>query len=222
MIQISRNPETAIHVKQSCIPLQKARIGFYHSLIKATRLLSGEILVSTSSSDEHDIQAILLWLPPKYRMSITSFSFLYQSGFIGTMLDYGIRGIYRVNFVYEANVELLFKTAGIKSEECAFVQMIAVNPENILQRQGYARNLLQWQMERHWWQLPNIPVCLDTSTEQGVRAYEQLGFSKIGDMPVDTGTDTLGFPATIGSEEWSKGQINCRQRVMVRHNTNNP
>lgn len=189
-------------------------MSFYCSLIKAIRLLQGLILVL--SDDHGNIHAILLWLPPHRRLSISKLATLYQSGFLSTMLSYGLAGIHRVNFVFEGNVDKMFAQAGVRAEEYGFVQMLAANPTH--QGNGSASRLLAWQMARHHAEHADVGVVLDTTTEAGVRAYKRLGFEEIGSMPVRAGTDSMGFLLRADATEEAKivAEKGCVQRVMIR------
>jgi len=150
-------------------------------------------------------------------MGITKLSALYYSGFLGTILAYGIVGTYRINFVFEANVDAMFAKAGIPAEGYGFVQMLAANPEN--RGKGSASRLLKWRMRRHNEEYPGVPVVLDTTTTEGVRAYLRLGFEEVGSVAVDTGTDSAGFNLSKDASEEVRraGRETCVQRVMAYH-----
>jgi len=149
-------------------------------------------------------------------MSITKLATLYQSGFLGSILAYGVSCVYRVNFVFEANVDNMFTKAGVDAENCGFVQMLAANP--VFKGNGSASRLLAWQLERHAVEYPGVDVVLDTTTESGLRAYTRLSFVQIASTSVNTGTDALGvLLAKDASEETrAAGRRTCRQWVMIR------
>lgn len=191
-IKIPDSADEALKIKQSASALQQARVGFYHSVIKMTRLLGGDILISKSQSTEAlQVQAILLWLPAHHQLSALPVITLYQSGFFKVMWDYGVRGVYKVLFVYEDDVHKMFKKAGTNVEDGALVQMLVANPE--FNGHGYASKLLWWKMQHHWAENPGIDVHLDTGSDYGQKVYERLGFATIGKMYVHSGTDADGF-----------------------------
>ncbi|OAL39051.1 hypothetical protein AYO20_01802 [Fonsecaea nubica] len=221
--------------------LQKTRVRFYRSLISATRLIGGSVLVAeinTSDGDDNvaeattststtqtDIGAILLWLPPHKRMGPFELGKLWQSGFLGLMLPwhYGPRGFYRIEFIFEENIRKMWtrtlpelQPRGFKEEECAFVQMIASNPKYAGKR--YASALLRHQVEQHFAEFPDRPVILDTTTTQAIRAYERLGFKLLAETPVDTGTDATGMKLKSNASEEIRKEAKevCIQRVMAR------
>ncbi|KAF2435973.1 hypothetical protein EJ08DRAFT_655677 [Tothia fuscella] len=207
---------------------QSSRRQFYLSLIKLTRLHGGDIHVNLIRSDEHnghdDYGAILLWLPPgKQGGSIfTELPLLYQSGFLNLTLPwkYGPGAFHRTDSVYETNVREMFdatlKPRGFNPRECGFVQMLAANP--VYAGKGYASKLLAWRIAKHFEEFPTVPVILDTSTEQGVRTYERMGFDLLDERNVDTGTDALGIKLAKGVDESvrEEGRRTCVQRVMLR------
>lgn len=191
-------------------PLLRARVRFYMSLVKATRLVGGEVLVNVVSepSDSQDAEygAILLWLPPHRRMSITNVGTLYSSGFLRTMYEYGLGGIYRIEGVFEANIAKMFKAVGVVESDHDFVQMLASNPE--YQGKRYASQLLRWKIETLE---GRGSVVLDTTTTQGLKAYERMGFELLGEMEVQTGCDDLGIRLGKGKTSEAKHI----QRVMM-------
>jgi ribosomal protein S18 acetylase RimI-like enzyme len=199
----------------SLTSLQRARVEFYLSLIKATRLLGGEVLVnvispsnsSVDSQDPEDVSygAILLWLPPHKRMGITNLATLYSSGFLRTMYKYGFTGIHRVDSIFEANIAKMFKAAKVVEADHNFVQMLASNPE--YQGKRYASQLLRWKIES----LGEGSVVLDTTTAQGIRAYERMGFKLLGEIEVQTGCDEHGIKLRKGETSTAKHI----QRVMM-------
>ena len=62
------------------------------------------------------------------------------------------------------------------------------------------------------------PVWLDTSVDEGVRAYEEVGFEVLGSCGVETGADEVGiaFGDGVGEEERARARVRSRQWVMVR------
>ena len=212
--------------------LQSCRVQLYLSLIKMTRLLGGSILIASvpTSSDNadrsgKDVRAILLRLPPFKRMSIFDLPKLWQLGFLSLILpwNYGITGFYRIQLVFEANVKSMFARSlsdlpsrGFREEDCGFVQMLASNPSYA--GKGYASTLLKYQMERHFEQHPSQPVILDTTTMQGIKAYEKLDFRLLAQTAVQTNTDARGIRLKTDQDEKVRedGRKTCIQRVMVK------
>ncbi|KIY02459.1 uncharacterized protein Z520_02598 [Fonsecaea multimorphosa CBS 102226] len=211
---------------------QKTRVRFYRSLIKVTRLLGGQVLVTEvhapddgNATTQPDIGAILLWLPPKKRMGTFDILELWKSGLLGLMLPwhYGLTGFYRIQFVFEENIHKMWTRTlpdlppkGFKEDECAFVQMIASNPKYA--GKGYASALLAFQIDQHFALFPDRPVLLDTTTTQGIRAYERLGFKLLAETPVDSGTDARGIKLKSNASEEIRKEAReiCIQRVMAK------
>lgn len=195
--------------------MSRSRYAFYRALIKAVRLLKGQVLVNESDDEPRIIQAILLWLPPHARLQISSVATLMSSGMFSAMLSYGAAGIYRLNFTFEGNIAKLFKQANVDDAACGFVQMLASNPKCAGRRAS--SRLLEWQMARHWERLPSVPIVLDTTTEQAIRAYEKLGFDILGSIPVRSGTDKDGFKLAAGATEEVRTEAKqvTIQRIML-------
>ncbi|OCT49792.1 hypothetical protein CLCR_07390 [Cladophialophora carrionii] len=221
--------------------LQRSRVRFYLGLIKVTRLIGGIVLVAevpptatgtataANSADAtratRDIGAILLWLPPSKRLGGLDIPTLWRSGLLSLMLPwhYGLTGFYRIDLVFEENIAKMWARTlpdlppqGFKESDCGFVQMIARNPKYA--RKGYASGLLKYQMDQHFAEFPDRPVLLDTTTLEGIRAYERLGFKLLAETPVDTGTDAGGMKLTKDASEEVKKEAQeiCVQRVMAR------
>ncbi|EXJ61779.1 hypothetical protein A1O7_02209 [Cladophialophora yegresii CBS 114405] len=221
--------------------LQRSRVRFYLGLIKVTRLIGGSVLVAevpvtatgmaterdstNATSATREIGAVLLWLPPSKRLGGLGIPTLWRSGLLSLMLPwhYGLTGFYRVELVFEANIAKMWSRTlpdlpprGVKESECGFVQMIARNPK--YSRKGYASGLLKYQMDQHFAEFPDRPVLLDTTTLEGIRAYERLGFKLLAETPVDTGTDATGMKLTKDASEEVRREAQeiCVQRVMAR------
>lgn len=64
------------------------------------------------------------------------------------------------------------------------------------------------------------PVWLDTSIDEGVRAYEEVGFEVLGSCAVETGADEVGIRFRDGVGDGEEGTVRARERsrqwVMVR------
>jgi hypothetical protein len=207
---------------------QRSRVKFYRALIELTHLAGGSVNVATIPST-HEIAAILLWLPPNKRNG-TDVLTLYRSGFLSLILPwkYGLRGLHRIDTVFEGNIKRMFsetlpkqcsrlgKRDGIREEDCAFVQMIASNQAFAGKR--YASTLFAHQLQQHFKEFPGAPVLLDTTTDQGIRAYENLGFSVLARTPVVTGTDADGFKLKKDANEEMRreGREICVQSVMIK------
>lgn len=86
-----------------------------------------------------------------------------------------------------------------------------------------ARRLLDWTIER-WWERERegggraTPVWLDTTIDEGVRAYEAIGFEVLGECAVDTGADAEGIKLGPGADEEvrEKARLRSRQWVLLR------
>ncbi|QDS72787.1 hypothetical protein FKW77_005727 [Venturia effusa] len=212
--------------------LQASRVRFYHALIRLTRAHGGSISVASvplessrdnpSNTSLDDIGAIILWLPPKKRIKLPgSIPKLLTSGFVGAMIGYGLKSIYRVQAIFENNVEQMFNAhvkarSGFQPADCGFVQMLASNPKFV--GRGYASALLDWKCEKHFEEFEGVPVILDTTTEQGIRAYFRLGFEVLEERPVATGTDARGITLKRDADESVKEEAAkmCVQRVMMK------
>ena len=126
----------------------------------------------------------------------------------------------RIDDVFEANVKTMFKESltprGINDHDCGFVQMLAANPAYA--GKAYASSLLKYQMEQHFLQIRDTPVVLDTTTEQGIKAYTRLGFELLAEKPVNTGTDAKGFRLKANADEAAREAARkiCVQRVMIK------
>ena len=219
--------------------LQKSRVRLYRALIKLTRLSGGSVTVaevpskadtndmrnSSNSTLGRDVGAILLWLPPGNRLSTLDIRVLYRSGFLALTLPwhYGLKGFHRIDLVFEGNIRKMWSQTlpnlpphGFKESDCGFVQMLASNPQ--CAGKGYASALLKYQLQQHFAEFPDRPAILDTTTLQGIRAYERLGFKLLASKPVETGTDKHGMKLRRGASEEVKEEARevCVQRVMVK------
>ena len=213
--------------------LQRDRVRFYRALISITRLIGGVVTVvdvspSSLGKDEStssDIGAIILWNPPHKRLGSLDVITVYRSGFLRLILPwhYGFTGLNRIEYVYEENVRKMWARTlsslppnGFRESECGFVQMLAANPK--FAGKGYASALLKHQMAEHFAEFPERPVLLDTTTLQGIRAYERLGFRLLAETPVVTGTDKYGMKLKKpeGEEARKETREMCVQRVMVK------
>lgn len=96
------------------------------------------------------------------------------------------------------------------------MQMIAANQRYA--GKGYASTLLEWQMKQHFKTHPQAPIVLDTTTEQGIRAYKKLGYELLAETPVDTGTDAKGMKLKSDASKDVKEEAKktCVQRVMLK------
>lgn len=208
---------------------QAARIHFYRSLISLITILGGLVLVAevpgASTTDGLNIGAIMMWLPPHVREGTFGIFQYWRSGLLSLLAPwkYGVTGFYRVSAVFEANVKAMFgrtlkdiPPTGYKEDECGFVQMIAINPAHA--GKGYASALLEHQTAAHFVQFPDKPVILDTTTKQGLHAYERLGFELLAQTPVDTGTDERGIRLKADADDATRklAKETCIQRVMIK------
>lgn len=95
------------------------------------------------------------------------------------------------------------------------------NPE--WEGRGPGRRLLDWAVQQ-WWERERArgerptPVWLDTSIDEAVRAYEEIGFEVLGEVGVETGCDAVGIKLKAGAseEERKKARERSRQWVMLR------
>ncbi|KAE9968113.1 hypothetical protein EG328_007783 [Venturia inaequalis] len=214
-------------------PLQTSRLKFYHALIKLTRAHGGSISITSvpqtsppnttpSPTQVDDIGAIILWLPPKKRITLPfSIPKLLTSGFLSALANYGLTSIYRLQAIFESNVDQMFAThvqakSGFLPADCGFVQMLAINPK--FAGRGYASALLGWKCARHFEEFGGVPVILDTTTEAGVRAYLRLGFEVLEERMVHTGTDAGGIllKGDAGGGVKEEAARVCVQRVMMK------
>lgn len=137
------------------------------------------------------------------------------------MTTYGLKSIYRLQAIFENNVNQMFSLhvkakSGFQPADCGFVQMLAINPK--FAGKGYASALLKWRCEQHFQDFKDIPVILDTTTEQGIRAYVRLGFELLDERKVETGTDSSGIALKKDAESSVKEEAAkiCIQRVMMK------
>jgi hypothetical protein len=195
---------TSTTTSANLTPLQSTRIRFYLSLIKSTRLLGGEVLVNVVDGEVPEIGAILLWLPPHARMTISSIGVMYRSGFLRTIYDYGLSGIHRIDTIFEGNISRMFKAAKVNEAEHDFVQMLASNPKYAGWR--LASQLLRWRVQRC-----EGSVVMDTSTVSAMRAYQRMGFKVLGEVEVQTGCDAVGVRTGMKEGE----EVKHMQMVMM-------
>ena len=108
-----------------------------------------------------------------------------------------------------------------KEERLLFCQGCVRNPE--WKGRGPARKLLDWAIRRRWEGQKAkgeklTPVWLDTTIDDGVRAYEEAGFMVVGECMLKTGADEKGIRLGEEAEEKEReaGTRVAKQRVMVR------
>lgn len=208
---------------------QASRVHFYRSVINLVSLWGGQILVAevpgSGTANGVNIGAIMMWLPPHVREGTFGVFHILRSGFLSLTLPwrYGLTGAYRITSVFEAHVKSMFEKtlkdippSGYQEEECGFVQMIAANPAHA--GKGYASALLKHQIDQHFVQFPDKPVILDTTTQQGLRAYLKLGFELLAETPVNTGTDAGGIRLKANADEATRrlAKETCIQRIMIK------
>ena len=139
--------------------------------------------------------------------------------------------MWRVVYTFEGNVERMIaeglKNLGVedgKQERLIMCNGCVRNPE--WEGRGPARKLLDWTIRRRWESQrardggkgEMVPVWLDTTTDDGVRAYEGIGFRVVGECMVETGTDKNGIRLgkNVAENEREEGRRVAKQRVMVR------
>ena len=95
---------------------------------------------------------------------------------------------------------------------------------------GPARKLLDWGIKRYWERDAEkakakgedpgkkIPVWLDTTIDEGVRAYEDAGFKVVGECMVKTDADAKGIRLRkdASGKDIEEGRKIAKQRVMLR------
>jgi hypothetical protein len=136
--------------------------------------------------------------------------------------------MWRVAVTYEGNVGWMI-SEGLKARNVAggdeanlvMCHGCVRNPQ--WEGKAPARRLLDWTIER-WWERERgaggraTPVWLDTSIDEGVRAYEAIGFEVLGECAADTGADAEGIKLGSGADEElrEKARKRSRQWVMLR------
>lgn len=194
---------------------QRRRVSFYRALIQLVVEAGGQVNVVQVESE---IASILLWLPPYARPNVLA---ILKSGFVRLAVwEYGLRSAWRVQVTFEGNVQRLIKgRVDLKEEEYGFVQMLATDVSHAGKQ--YGSILLKWQIELHKHQCPTSPgVLLDCTSERAVALYrEKFGFSLLGEIRVETGTDSQGINLDHRDREFGRkkaeAQRACVQRVMV-------
>ena len=136
--------------------------------------------------------------------------------------------MWRVIVTFEGNVERMI-SQGLGSRNVAkgdernlvMCHGCVRNPQ--WEGKAPARRLLDWAIQR-WWEREKAaggrptPVWLDTSIDEGVRAYEEIGFEALGSCEVDTGADYEGIKLGLEADEekMEKARRRSRQWVMLR------
>ena len=183
------------------------------------------------TSSPSPIAAVCLVLPPHARPSWGELLLALRVGLLQSLFGLSLRGMWRVLYTFEGNVGRMIakglKDLGIadgRQERLLMCNGCVRNPE--WEGKAPARRLLDWTIQRRWEEQrardggkgEMIPVWLDTTTDDGVRAYEEIGFKVVGECMVETGTDKkgilLGKNAT--EEEREEGRKVAKQRVLVR------
>ncbi|KAL8690830.1 MAG: hypothetical protein Q9218_003810 [Villophora microphyllina] len=181
-----------------------------------------------TTSPSNSIAAVVLLLPPHARPSWFEPLVAWGTGLLSALFGLGLRGVWRVAVTFEGNVGRMISD-GLK------VRNIAEGDEgNLVMCHGCVRNpqwegkaparkLFDWAIKR-WWEKERAagvkltPVWLDTSIDEGVRAYEEIGFEVLGECAVDTGADAQGIKLRPGADEEvrEKARERSRQWVMLR------
>ncbi|KAL8852143.1 MAG: hypothetical protein Q9221_002966 [Calogaya cf. arnoldii] len=231
----------------SLTPPQARRLAFYRSWIALVRIHRGAVTLAytpsakypapSSSATEppifttspcNSIAAVVLLLPPHARPSWFEPLIAWRSGLWPALFGLGLRGIWRVIATFEANVERMI-TEGLKARNVAggdqgnlvMCHGCVRNPQ--WEGKAPARRLFDWGIQR-WWKREReaggspTPVWLDTSIDEGVRAYKAIGFEVLGECAVDTGADAKGIKLAPESTEdvKDKARKRSRQWVMLR------
>ncbi|KAL8672748.1 MAG: hypothetical protein Q9168_002802 [Polycauliona sp. 1 TL-2023] len=225
----------------SLTTLQARRLAFYRSWFALVRAHSGAVtlaytpsssspqdpqLFTTSPSDS--IAAVVLLLPPHARPSWFEPLIAWRTGLLAALFGLGLRGVWRVAVTFEGNVEQMI-SRGLKARKVArgdqrnlvMCHGCVRNPQ--WEGQAPARRLFDWAIQR-WWQRERdaggvpTPIWLDTSIDEGVRAYEAIGFEVLGECAVETGANVRGIKLEPDSAEQAKDEARKRSRqwVMLR------
>ncbi|MCJ1307241.1 hypothetical protein MMC25_000887 [Agyrium rufum] len=189
------------------------------------------------------IAAVCLLLPPHARPTWFEPVTAWRTGLFPGLIGLSLRGLYRVCFVYEESVGRMIGRAlrdrGVEGGEegrLLFCNGCVRNPE--WEGRAPARRLLDWGIRRRWegqrvegdgkgdgsgkgkgtGNGKMLPVWLDISIDEAVRAYEEIGFEVVGECMVETGADEKGIKLTsdAGSSEREKGRRMAKVRVMLR------
>jgi len=174
---------------------EQARLDLYRSIVKLTRSIGGSVNTARTTSIQGSTTtpvAISLWFPPHVRPSLLS---EYRNGVISAVTGLGITGIYRL-ISFQNSTKALYSSSlpdlGIKHDDCAYVWMLATDPEHA--GHGYAKGLLQWQIEQYLQEHPDGLVLLDTSTGYAAKIYEKVGFREIAKTELRIDVDSVGLP----------------------------
>ncbi|KAI4236067.1 MAG: hypothetical protein LQ349_002781 [Xanthoria aureola] len=228
-------------------PLQTRRLAFYRSWFALVRIHKGAVTLAYTpsttnpvpsstapdpplftTSPSNAIAAVVLLLPPHARPSWSEPLIGWRSGLLHALFGLGLRGIWRVAVTFEGNVERMI-SEGLKARNVAggdqgnlvMCHGCVRNPQ--WEGKAPARRLFDWAIRR-WWTREReagrapTPVWLDTSIDEGVRAYEEIGFEILGECAVETGADVNGIklePEPTG-EAKGKARKRSRQWVMLR------
>ncbi|KAL8799651.1 MAG: hypothetical protein Q9182_005721 [Xanthomendoza sp. 2 TL-2023] len=227
--------------------LQARRLAFYRAWFALVRAHSGTVSLAYTPSATHpapsssksplqpftaspsnSIAAVVLLLPPHARPSWFEPLIAWRTGLLPGLFGLGLRGVWRVLVTFEGNVERMI-TEGLKARKVA-----GGDQANLVMCHGCVRNpqwegkapgrrLLNWAIEQ-WWERQSVagesrtPVWLDTSIDEGVRAYQEIGFKVLGERAVDTGADYNGikFKPRATEEAKEKARKRSRQWVMLK------
>ena len=215
-------------------PLQTRRLAFYRSWITLNRAHEGDVTVAYTpgpTGTASSIAAVALLLPPHARPSWSEPLLAWRTGLLPALIGLGARGMWRVCSTFEGNVGRMIakglKDLGIedgREERLLMCHGCVRNPE--WEGRAPARKLLNWAINRFWEKQrakeggkgKATPVWLDTTIDDAVRAYEEIGFKVVGECMVTTGTDAKGIKLrkNAGEKEREDGRKVAKQRVMVR------
>ncbi|KAL0484164.1 rax2 [Acrasis kona] len=209
-------PLKSIPPSREMTSLQSDRMMFYTSMMNATLLVGGKILVGTIQEDGVDvIVTAMLWTPPKLRFSIWTPVVLYKSGFINVLYRYGISGFKKVQLLYESNIESMLSQTlkNFKPIDCSYIQLLATHTKHY--GHGYSSKLLTEMMRMHFKQYAS-PVLLDTATNQAKRVYLKLGYEELASREIAKGeTDALGISLKPNATKEESEQCEARMYVMA-------
>ena len=227
--------------------LQARRLAFYRSWLALVRIHCGVITLAYTASatdcersfttsdpqifatsPSNSIAAVVLLLPPHARPSWFELLIAWRAGLLQSLFGLGLRGVWRICVAFERNVERMISRglklrniAGGDQKNLVMCHGCVRNPQ--WEGRAPARKLFNWTIER-WWERERdvgrspTPVWLDTTIDEGVRAYQEIGFEVLGECAVDTGADAegikLGYEAT--EEVKNRAKRRSRQWVMLR------
>lgn len=190
---------------------QSKRLDFYITVLRFVRNTGGSVDIALPIGSKQ-AAAVSLWLPPRIRPSLLA---LVRAGFLSAVYQLaGHKSLFRL-WNYEKVVEKLFNTAllplGRSQTDGAYLQMLGTDPDQA--GNGYAEQLLRWQIEEHKNTFPHTPIYLETNKCYAQKIYERVGFCVLASQAVSTGTDADGFQRVL---EKDKSGVDLEKDHIVR------